>query len=531
MRFLTISEREAGAALSLIQSSSGLIEGAEIRFDYAIPEQWESFLSLPCKTDLPLIASARLPGDGGRWSYSEERRRELLLQASKAGFSSVDLEGELPGELFTAVRELLERGSDQRRERAAQMGGGKAPGTPLSGTIASYHRFAPLGGDEGIPGLYKVIEELESKGEIPKMAVMISSSADLLAFTRFSLDLKQRPGHRILIGMGAYGVPVRIAYHAFGSILSFCSLSSETPAPGQLSPELLESSYRLGRFASTRLGSPNREYSLFGIAGNPVLHSRSPEIHNPGFERLKIPALYLPFPVDDLESFMETAKLLGVRGFSVTAPHKEQIIPLLDRIDPLVEEIGSCNTVVFEKGSRGTNTDYVGFLKPLQDFLGEEGMSHLATGKVLLIGAGGVARTVLIALRDLAGSILVANRNREKAAALVKELLVENGGAVSLADAAAAGPYSLIVQTTPVGMSPDDHASPIPDFPFTGDEMVYDLIYAPEKTAFLIQAQSAGCRVLGGLAMLREQAYEQFRLFTGCDYPLPGEQRGSSSVF
>lgn len=511
MRFVTISEKRASDALTSLKSMQPLVEGGEIRFDYADRDQWDSFLALPAKTTLPLIATARLARDGGRWSHTESLRRELLLRAAEAGFALVDMEEDLPESFMQEVRSAL----------SVRPGRGQFPG----GVIISHHSFAPLGGEDGMARLGMLFKEMEQKGEMTKLAVMLTSSRDLLAFTRFALELKQRPGQRILIGMGDFGVPVRIAYAKYGSLLTFCSDSSETPAPGQLSPRLLSETYRLDRLI--RSGA---DYQLFGIIGNPVLHSRSPEIHNPGFEALGLDALYIPFPADHLPSFMETAELLNMGGISVTVPHKEGILPFLRSVDPLVREIGSCNTVLFGDGHRGMNTDYEGFLIPLEQTLGTEGVSRLASARVLVIGAGGVARTVLIALRDRVASIVVTNRNRDRAQTLTEELLPGKGESVPLHQAASKGPYELIVQTTPVGMSPDTESVPLPDFPFTGREMVYDLIYAPEKSAFLKQAEAAGCRILGGLPMLRNQAYVQFRHFTGRGYPLPEVQKGSFSA-
>jgi 3-dehydroquinate dehydratase/shikimate dehydrogenase len=182
--------------------------------------------------------------------------------------------------------------------------------------------------------------------------------------------------------------------------------------------------------------------------------------------------------------------------------------------------IGACNTVYRREGRWfGENTDYEGFLSPIRAMLQRGEVKH-----ALVVGAGGAARTVVFALRDHGVGVSITNRTPEKARRLAEEA---GCGTVpwSSFDGTAPrteGPYELVVQTTSVGMEPNEEGDPLPGYVFGGGEVVYDIIYTPEKTTFLERAEESGCRIVGGAEMLGKQAVAQFRLFTRGVLP-PGE--------
>jgi 3-dehydroquinate dehydratase/shikimate dehydrogenase len=243
---------------------------------------------------------------------------------------------------------------------------------------------------------------------------------------------------------------------------------------------------------------------VYGVIGNPVAHSRSPHIHNAGLAALGLDAVYLPFLVDDVREFLRVADLLGVSGVSVTVPHKLAVIPHLARQDPSVARIGACNTLVrAEGGWHGTNTDWPGFLAPLDRRFGSGGGSRI---RATVIGAGGTSRAVVYGLRETGAEVLILNRTLAGASGIAQEFGCRAGG-------------DLVVQTTSCGMEPAVDCDPLPEYRFRGTELVYELVYRPAVTPFLGRAMAAGCRWIGGMEMLLEQAYEQFRLFTGSPYP------------
>jgi 3-dehydroquinate dehydratase/shikimate dehydrogenase len=267
-----------------------------------------------------------------------------------------------------------------------------------------------------------------------------------------------------------------------------------------------------------RFRKQNRETFVCGVIGNPIAHSRSPEFHNRGYEALGLNGVYVPFLVDDVPAFFDLARLLGLRGFSVTIPHKRAVLPHLDEQDDILARIGACNTVVQRQGGLwyGTNTDVEGFLAPLQT-QAPELLSRQTRATV--IGAGGAARSVVFALNTLGIRPLVLNRTPERARALAETFDCEWAGLDQEGLTRLKHHADLIVQATGVGMEPDSGADPLPRYRFEGSEVVYDLVYQPLLTVFLRRARQAGCRIVSGLAMLLAQGTAQFKLYTGSALP------------
>lgn len=263
---------------------------------------------------------------------------------------------------------------------------------------------------------------------------------------------------------------------------------------------------------------------LYGVWGHPVGHSLSPAIHNPAFERAKIAAVYLAFDVApaDLDAAVEGARALGLSGWNVTVPHKESILHYLDELAPSAERIGAVNTVVRTKDDRlvGHNTDGVGFVSPLRSRLGFDP----AERRVVILGAGGAARAVAVALLDTgATAITILNRTRARAEALVADLTSLAGdtevelvadGLEEPVDHPALASCDLLVQSTSRGLG---DASPLE---IRWDRLpegaiVADLVYGREPTFFLREASQHGHQTHDGLWMLIGQANEAFRLWTG----------------
>jgi len=303
--------------------------------------------------------------------------------------------------------------------------------------------------------------------------------------------------------MGDYGVCTRILYKKCGSMLSFCSDSQA--APGHLGAQTMSELYRADKLDGNT--------HIFGIIGNPVYHTASPKIHNPGFEAIRYNAVYVPFLVDSVRAFFKLAEMLQIHGFSVTVPHKRSVQPYLGRITREVKQIGSCNTVVrIQNMWKGINTDYYGFLAPISEPLGKGEIKN-----ALVVGAGGAARAVVWALHNHGVKVTILNRSLEHARTLASETMssfdtLENAHLYN-------GGFELVVQTTSVGMGNNGNEESIPSFSFSGREIAYDLVYNPRETRFLKRAMEAGCTIIGGSQMLMEQGKLQFEAFTGYHYP------------
>jgi shikimate dehydrogenase len=255
---------------------------------------------------------------------------------------------------------------------------------------------------------------------------------------------------------------------------------------------------------------------LLGIVGHPLGHSLSPALHNWAFEQAGIPWVYLRWdlPRERFEVFMAAVRALPIQGVSVTIPYKQAVIPFLDGVSDAASRIGAVNTLLWDDGRLlGENTDVVGFVSPLKRM-------DICLRSALVLGAGGAARAVLIGLGMLGvGSIRVCSRNEERA----RKLAGEFGVGMLPWDMRGAADADLVVNATPLGMKGRfEMLSPWPEDVFpAGVKCVYDLVYNPEETVLLRQAQNAGLLTIGGLAMFVRQALAQFRLWTGLELDEP----------
>lgn len=251
---------------------------------------------------------------------------------------------------------------------------------------------------------------------------------------------------------------------------------------------------------------------LLGLLGHPVEHSLSPLFMNRALEELSLNFRYLAFgiPPPDLEAAVAGLRSLGLRGANVTIPHKQAVIPLLDRIDGEARSIGAVNCITRRGGGlAGGNTDHLGFIKPLADR-----RVDLREARALVIGCGGGARAVVYALvREGIGELVLANRSGRRA----RELLAWCGEELGFRKASWIGPgtavtqeladrCNLVVNTTPVGMFPRTRDCPVAgNLVFGPGRVVYDLVYNPPETRLLALARRGGAEAVNGLDMLVTQ--------------------------
>jgi shikimate dehydrogenase len=255
----------------------------------------------------------------------------------------------------------------------------------------------------------------------------------------------------------------------------------------------------------------NGSTGLYGIIGKPVSHSLSPAMHNGAFAALGLNKVYLPFEVADVAGAMIGLRALGIRGASVTIPHKQAVIPHLDAIEPVAARIGAVNTLVVEDGRlKGYNTDWLGANRALAEKMA------LAGQRVLILGAGGSARAIGFGLLEAGADIIIASRTPETGRALAGELGCQW---VPLAEAGAL-PADALVNATSVGMTPHPEQSPVAREVLAGFRVVMDIVYAPLETRLLREARAAGCQIVDGLAMLLYQGAAQFELWTGRAAPI-----------
>lgn len=329
-----------------------------------------------------------------------------------------------------------------------------------SNVVRSLHKF-----DGPVRNLKAKLRELAKSGDVAKVAFMPRNLGDVAKV--FAEDLGDVP--RVVCAMGAQGFATRALASRFGSLWTYASVGG-LGSIGHVTPHELVRDFRFR--------SVSRSAALYGVTGWPLEKTRSPELHNAAFANEDEDAVMVPFPAKTAKEAFDFMKAMGMRGMAVTIPHKFEVMPLLDKIDKFAKKVGAVNTVVCENGKYvGYNTDVEGFADALSAFAGD-----LRGKSAALLGDGGAAQAVKVALKELGVKFKVFHR------------------------ATPPQGFDILVNATPV--------DPIPDYKFTGRELVYDLRYVPETTPLMARAAKAGCRVENGFSMLRSQARGQQRHFT-----------------
>ncbi len=251
------------------------------------------------------------------------------------------------------------------------------------------------------------------------------------------------------------------------------------------------------------------------VIGDPIEHSLSPEMHNAGYKKLGIDDrfVYVACQVkpDSIKQFVEGVRAMGIRGVSCTIPHKQLVIPYLDKLDETAEKIGAVNTIVNEHGKLiGYNTDWLGVVTPL------EKITKLKGKKVAVLGAGGAARAVVCGILQKGGMVTIFNRTFETAQKLAQEF---DCNALPMEQLDAVKDMDIIFNATSVGLHPNENETPLPKEWITSNHIVFDAVYNPLETRLLREAKEQNAATVPGYEMLLYQGIAQFKLYTGHDAP------------
>ena len=474
---VTIAEESVGRMLAaqhrLAADGAGLVE---LRLDYV--QGPVSVGPLLENRPTPVIVTCRRPADGGRFAGSEEQRCQLLRAAIDAGADYVDLEEDVAGR--------IPRSGSTRR-------------------IVSSHNF-----QETPPDLAALHQQLgRHDADVVKLVTTALTPHDNLRV------LQLVAGARVpTVGfcMGDIGVASRILAGRFGSPWTYAADEGKAVAPGQLSFPQLRDLYRYDQIG------PATE--VYGVIADPVGHSLSPLIHNAAFRQRGLNKVYVPLrvPPSTLAQFMDDAPPLGLRGLSITIPHKETVIPKLGQTDEGVQGIGACNTAVHDgRQWLGYNTDYQAAMDSLEEALGgRSGDASPVRGKrALILGSGGVGKAIAFGLVRRGATVALCDGLAERAQQLAARL-----GCQAVAwEARHDTPADILVNCTPLGMHPQVEQTPYDADRLRAGMVVFDVVYNPEYTRLLTDAKTRGCRIVSGVEMFVRQAGLQFRLFTGQEGP------------
>jgi 3-dehydroquinate dehydratase / shikimate dehydrogenase len=420
-----------------------------------------------------VLATCRRKENHGHFEGSIEEQIRVLNAAVNAGARAVDLEIESAEVRGVPLEEL-------RR-------------VPL---VISYHNW------EHTPPVDPIIRRMQKIDaafyKLVTTAKKPSDSARVLNALKPAARSKW-----IVLAMGDAGMPSRVLGPPSGYSYTYAAPSTmEGTASGQVSARIMRHLYRIEKITKAA--------KVYGVIADPVKHSISPAVHNRAFQAKRMDAVYLPFLVapSQLRDFMQTADKLSICGFSVTIPHKQRIIRYLDTVDPLARRIGAVNTAWKKAGKwRGTNTDIHGVTAPLAAKL------KLPHSTVLVAGTGGAARAAAFALMDAGAKVTITGRTPEK----IKALARATGAEAATMEQLDSLYFDAVVHATPLGMHPHEQGC----F-FDGEipaDLVFDMVYNPDRTLLLKRAEEQGRDIVPGIEMFIEQATRQFEIFTGDQAP------------
>lgn len=426
----------------------------------------------------PVIVTIRRPPDGGKYAGSEEERRVLLRTAIADGVEYVDLEDD--------TADAIRRYGKTKR-------------------IVSHHDFRKT--PEDLEEIHSRLAKLDP--DVIKIATLANHPRDNLRMLRL---VKESKVPTIGICMGDIGTPSRLLCGRAGAPFSYATFHHERSlAPGQLSFQQMREIYDYDRVTA--------ETEVYGVIGDPIAQSMSPLVHNAAFRALGHDKVYIPFriPREDLNSFLDDAPELGIKGLSVTIPHKESVLKRVAKVDGAVRGVAAANTLVFEgEQIAGYNTDYRAAMDGLIAALEADGKSADMAGKVaLVLGAGGAAKAIAFGLQRRGAEVVIASRTRERA-----EKLAEALGSKSVDWGTRHNFWvDFLINCTPVGMHPHVDETPYDKHYLKPSMLVFDTVYNPESTLLVKDARLRSCTVVTGVEMFIRQAALQFKLFTDQEAP------------
>jgi 3-dehydroquinate dehydratase / shikimate dehydrogenase len=473
-----IAEPTASAAIRRVRDALKETRLLEIRLDYFSTRretfQFLAWLRREKRKGLPAvcITTCRRREAGGRFRGDIAEQLAWLALAISCGCDWADVEIET-----------------SRRMRPGTLAQWLTPAKWL----VSSHDF-PGSRRKAASSSSKILHSLRWQGaDAEKIAVSVRTLREAMGV----IAAGQANQRTIAIPMGEIASPLRLLALRTGNSPIYSATGAAT-ASGQ--PTLREAVHL---YRANKLNSRTRVY---GVIGDPIEHSLSPCLHNAGFQAAGMDAVLLPFFTHDLGDFIRCIASLGISGFAVTLPHKEDILRCLYDCDSLAAKIGAVNIVVVHPDGKltGFNTDYLAVLRALEPHM------VLAGSRVLILGAGGVARTAAYALAGAGCAVAICARREGRA----RQLAHFVGGEALPRNVLRDESFDAIVNATPVGMFPQTGASPL-----RAEELhcnlVFDTVYRPRQTRLLKLAAERGIKCVSGVEMFLAQGLAQWKIWTG----------------
>ena len=472
-----------GVEATLQRASRAAMAGAdwvELRLD-----RWpldQDLAPLIGSIRLPVLVAIRTPEDGGSFRGTAQERRELFHRALKAGAVGIDLEH---WEQWTPSVGLAR----------------------LRLMVRSFHSVT------GVPKELAMIQDRLClwQGTVAKIVVTAHDLADAAPVMALMQATDQRTRPTVAFAMGRTSWPTRILAAACGAPFVYASVEAgEETAPGQLPVSVCAGLYRVRELSAATL--------LYGLLGNPALHSLGPVLHNRVFRRFGLDALYLPFETARPEAVLAMLPRGRLRGMSVTAPFKETLAGQCHRLGAEAAAVGVVNTMSFEAHGLvvGHNTDIQGVLGALRS----RGVMQVEPGSknAVVLGTGGAARAAAFALLRIGYAVTMLGRSLDLALPFAQHHKVQLAAMTN--DALVALRPAVVVNATPLGGAKPSGAADPEERPVEGwtpepGTAVLDMVYQPRMTRFLRDCEQAGAIAIPGAEMFLSQACAQAELFTG----------------
>lgn len=421
------------------------------------------------------IATCRRTVNGGKFRGSLAAEVDILAKAAASGCRLLDLE-------IQSASAMKPEDLERLRDQAA--------------LILSSHDFRAT---RKIEHTFARMQQFPA--DFYKIVTTATTLYDNVAMVKF-LEHTRNTHSVIGVCMGEQGIISRVLGLRAGSMWTFAAASrGEETAPGMVAAKTLREVYRIEQLdAATK---------VYGVAGDPVAHSLSPQMMNAAFRRENVNAVYLALHAKTLADLLKCVREIPIHGLSVTMPYKQEIVQHLDNSDALTQKTGACNTVVRAQDGRlyGFNTDVAGVVQPLEQRM------QLPGATVLVLGAGGAARAAVFGLKQRGAEVYILNRTPAPAQKLARQAKAKSIKRSDLKKLS----FDVIINATPVGMS--GKTSPLQEKEIRAKH-VLDMVYSEAETRFVRLARAQGASVIPGTEMFVYQGARQFEIWTGKPAPL-----------
>jgi 3-dehydroquinate dehydratase / shikimate dehydrogenase len=464
---LSIAPSSVQSARDQLARADSFADLVEIRIDGLSNLNFNKLLEKPRP---PVIVTNRIISEGGKFRGSETEQFAILSEAANLGADYIDVEWKW-GKAF--IKRLKNK-------------------THHSKLIVSYHNFEKT--PDNLQDIYQ--EMLSAKPDILKIVAQARSIADNKKIFELLARAKADKQPVAAFCMGEHGQISRILAKKFGGALIYASPDeSNITAPGQICIDDLKNVFRVH--------SLNKTTRVFGLVGNPVKQSKGRFYHNAIFQKNGVNAVYVNFLTDNLKEFIIEYRDL-YRGISVTMPFKKEIVPMLDELHDGASALQVVNTVIQKKNKLiGYNTDYTAIEMLLRK------IKRFKNKRSVIIGTGGVAKTMAAAALSLGSRTTIVGRSQEKARRLANEL----GCEYALLNDLPSLHCDILMNGTPVGMHSFTETMLVPPDYLRKNMIVFDAVYSPEMTPLVQHALDLGCKVFTGVQFFKQQAKLQSQLF------------------